>query len=138
VRPQTRFEVSDRDLGVECGQRGHEGRCRVSLHDHEVRAVLRHHRVKPGHCASGDLRKRLAGLMYVQIDAGNDLEELIYLIEHRAMLAGHRHQRREVIRLHKGMHHRCHFHCFGPSAVNQHHPLSTVGKTIAIQRGAGP
>jgi hypothetical protein len=83
--------VNHWDLVVEAGQGGSESGCRVTLHDDSGdRLIFEKSRVS-GQRAGSDGGQRLAGPDDVEIMIWNDLEELVHLVKHLAMLPRHGH-----------------------------------------------
>ena len=96
---QPGLDVGDRDPGVKGRQRSGEGRCRVALHDDQVRPICGE---ATGHLlehAAGQLGKRLIGAHQIQIDVGRDLEQGQHLVEHLPVLRGRDHGRLEELGL---------------------------------------
>lgn len=87
-RAETGLDVTDGDTGVESRERAAEGRRRVALDDSEIGLQVAENRFECGDHAGRRLEERLARPHQVQVDVGNDLKSLEYLIEDLPVLRG--------------------------------------------------
>jgi hypothetical protein len=85
---QAGLDVSNRHVGVECGQRATESSGGVSLNDSNVRADGSENSFQSRQNPGGGLKKCLAGQHQVQIVVRLDAENLKDLVKHPAVLSG--------------------------------------------------
>ena len=117
---QPRFEVGDGDLPVECRDRcGHHGR-RIALDDDGIGAVFVEDGVYSRDDAAGDAVERLVVGHEVEVDVGDDVEDLIDLVEHFTMLGGDDDDWGEPGMGFEGLDHRGDLDRLGAGAVDDH------------------
>ena len=123
VGAQAGLQVGHRHLRVEGRQGCGEGRGRVALHQHHVRSLLSDQPRDPVEGAPGDVVQRLAGLHDLEVVVRPDVEVDVDLLQHRLVLSGEHHDRRQQRRPLELANHRRHLDRLRAGAVDQHHPL---------------
>lgn len=98
ARPEARLHVAHRNLQVEAGERGGEGRGGVAVHEHGVRALGLEHRPEPQQHVARDVEERLPRPHDVQVVVRLHLEDREHLLEHLAVLPRDAHDCVELVR----------------------------------------
>ena len=122
-RTQTGFDMADRDTGVKCRQRRRHCRCRIAMHQHEVRLFARDHLAHPDDDLGGDIPKRLARRHDVEIDIRAFIKGGKHLVEHLPVLAGDADNLVHQLAGPDLAHHRHHLDAFRPGAKHRHDAL---------------
>ena len=94
--PEPRLDVADRDAPVEAGQRRHQDRGRVSLHERHVGMRRGEPSVDAGHQPRRQLGQRLIGTHHVELGIHRDAEPIDDLAEHLLVLPGRDDRAREI------------------------------------------
>ena len=84
--PQTGFDVANRHLGIESGQRRRKRRRRIPVHEHDVRAFLKKSSLQSTQGRCCNVKQRLFRLHEVQIPVWSDPEGPEHLVQHGAVL----------------------------------------------------
>ena len=92
----------------------------VALYQDDIGPLLGKHPADAGQRAHRDVGQALPGGTQVQVIGGLDTKDVVDLIEHLAVLAGHRHHRAHVRRRLQRLHDWGHLHRLWPGAVHDH------------------
>jgi hypothetical protein len=131
---QARFDMADRDVGIECGYGGGGAGRGVALHQHIVWLELLEDRTQPSQDAREDVAQRLSGLHDVKIVIGFQREGGHHLIEHLAMLTGDADARQNFFLLRERLDHRCHFDGFRTCAEYRKDSHYVLRSTACLRR----
>jgi hypothetical protein len=113
---QPGLDMADADPVVIRQEGGGHRRGRIPLHQDPIGVQAGEDRVQVGENCSGYPGQALAGFHQVQVNVGDDPEEVQHLVEHLAVLGGHADERLDPRRPGEGMHHRRHLDRFGTGA----------------------
>ena len=141
VRAQAGLDVPHRDLQVEARERRGEAGRGVTVDQGNVGPLILEDRLELDQNVAGDVEQRLARLHDRKVVVGSHVEDAQHLIEHLAVLAGHRYDGLELIRARLQLvDERAHLDCLRAGTEDEHYllqnefPLEKLSSLRACRR----